>query len=128
MAPFDMERQRVSPIAVFNIENKKMHRVAMFLLHPTASKNVEGCFFLRVDVYQVRHLIKQFLSRVEEKICLGFSNEILPFSLKCERAFYKASLGENGCYKLVNVAANEVGSVSQYLSIPYTPGIWNWGC
>ena len=73
MAPFDMGRQTISPIAVFNTENKKMHRVAMFLLHPKASKNVERCFFLRVDVYQVQHLIRPFLSRVEETICLGFS-------------------------------------------------------
>lgn len=127
MVPFDVGGETVSPIAVFDIVDEGMHDAAMFLLHPKASANVERCFFLRVYVYEVRRPIKSFLSRVEETITLGFSNEISPSSFKREWRFYEISLGENGCYKLASVAEGKIGNFSQYLSRPYASGIWNWG-
>lgn len=127
MVPFDMEGKTVSPIAVFDIKKNGMYNVAMFLPHPKASTNVERCFFLRVDVYEVRHFIRSRLARAEEILSLGFSNEISPCSIKREWRFYEASLGEDGCYKLVRVAEDGVGNVSQYISRAYALGIWNWG-
>lgn len=97
----------------------------MFLLHPKASANVERCFFLRVDEYEARRPIKWLLSRVEETISLGFSNEISPTSSKTKWRFYEARLSENGCYKLVSAVEGKVGNFNQYLSRPYVSGIWN---